>query len=275
MNIAPQKSISEKNWYIYPNGLKQMNNSSFLDSQDIMNDLGYNEHEYYLSYHDEHGMRIDTLYTKLTDAVIIPVWELFTNKLICIIRTDDKLLTQEELDNCNYKPNEWESSFGIDREIETLLCIEESIKEGNGIRKEFVMKVFNCSNFGEDRIKVKPYDFEFDRRGFLASAKVYGYDVLMINDFSYDGIVAYNKYANKHGHINGDIMKDLINYQYKCSEQIDGDIILSKISQEKFSYTQETYCINYIAMAAFYKQCDVNLMFFLLSTDGEYEILIT
>ena len=97
MNIAPQKSISEKNWYIYPNGLKQMNNSSFLDSQDIMNDLGYNEHEYYLSYHDEHGMRIDTLYTKLTDAVIIPVWELFTNKLICIIRTDDKLLTQEEL----------------------------------------------------------------------------------------------------------------------------------------------------------------------------------
>ena len=68
-------------------------------------------------------------------------------------------------------------------------------------------------------------------------------------------------------------MKDLINYQYKCSEQIDGDIILSKISQEKFSYTQETYCINYIAMAAFYKQCDVNLMFFLLSTDGEYEIL--
>lgn len=273
MNIAPQKSISEKNWYIYPNGLKQMNNSSFLDSQDIMNDLGYNEHEYYLSYHDEHGMRIDTLYTKLTDAVIIPVWELFTNKLICIIRTDDKLLTQEELDNCNYKPNEWESSFGIDREIETLLCIEESIKEGNGIRKEFVMKVFNCSNFGEDRIKVKPYDFEFDRRGFLASAKVYGYDVLMINDFSYDGIVAYNKYANKHGHINGDIMKDLINYQYKCSEQIDGDIILSKISQEKFSYTQETYCINYIAMAAFYKQCDVNLKFFLLSTDGEYEIL--
>ena len=135
------------------------------------------------------------------------------------------------------------------------------------------MKVFNCSNFGEDRIKVKPYDFEFDRRGFLTSAKVYGYDVLMINDFRYDGIVAYNKYANKHGHIDGDIMKDLINYQYKCSEQIDGDIILSKISQEKFSYTQETYCINYIAMAAFYKQCDVNLKFFLLSTDGEYEIL--
>ena len=267
MNIDNYLSINENNCYTYPNGLKQFCNISFIELPIIMSQLGYDEYEYYLSFHSDGGSQL-----AMSDyATVACAWELFSNKLICLFRKDDKIMSQDVNRICNYRSDDC-SSFDIEREIETFRCLEDSIKEGRGIRKDFVARALNCLN-AEDASKTKPYGFEFDANGYLISAKYNGYDVRAINDFSIQGIDAYNKYANKFGFIDSDTMKELINYQYECSSHIDSDIILSQISQEKFSYTQDTYCINYIAMAAFYKQCDVELKYFLLSTEGKYEII--
>ena len=267
MNFDNNHFLKEYKLYTYQTGLRQFCNCSFEDLLDIMNRLGYSKYEYYISCHSEGGVRLaDPIY-----ASFICAWELFSNDLICVFRKDDKIMSQDVLRISNYNSDDI-SSFGIKRELETFSCLVDSLKDRLGIRNEFIMKLFSCSN-PEDESKTKPYSFSFDRNGILKSAKVFGYDIRAINDFSYDVISAYHKYANKYCNLDSKTLIALINYQYECYSHIDGEIVISEGRTGKFSYTEETYCDNYIAMAAFYKQYDVELKYFLLSMDGQYEIV--
>ncbi len=84
----------------------------------------------------------------------------------------------------------------------------------------------------------------------------------------------YKEYADNNKD-NAEI-KEEINRQAECYSMIDSDILKSKVSINKFSINSQYVfyqLTNYIAMAAFYKQCDVLLEDFIESTHGEYEIV--
>lgn len=164
---------------------------------------------------------------------------------------------------------------GRDNCVSLLVTLGDAVTGNSSISQQFIERVFGLECV-KDVLDVEKFHFEF-KDGMLYHCMYDGYDVFMFSTNTLFGIGLseiedYHEYANK-THRTESTMKKIINYQAHCLSHIDDDILDSEISKEKFAYDEDAFSINYIAMAAYYKQCDVDQELFILSTDGQYEIL--
>lgn len=260
-------------WICYPDGvkLKIIDKDAYLnyEYQEIIESLGYHQRELYADYYNDYKSEM-MFFSFPEDSDLIAFSELFTDKLIFILRHDGKTMTIKEVEALKTKMKYNQHSVWGLRRHDLLLNLGYGIEEQN-ISRQFIEKVFNCSS-NNDVIDVDRFHFEF-YNDMLYDCTFDGYDIFIFqSDISYGEINDYFKFANK-SHRGDGTMKKIINNQSYCLNKIDDDILNSDISRRKFAYDYESDCINYIAMAAFYKQCDVEQDLFISSTDGQYEIL--
>ena len=126
-------------WLTYPDGLKIRNVSSVLEKNededkvlDIINEtkkiLGYNSGELFYSLHDKEGF--EWAGGKLSALAFVGLWELFSNKLLCIISFKDKVLSYDEISQCiKSTKSYWINSMGMERGHSTMMEIADGIKE--------------------------------------------------------------------------------------------------------------------------------------------------
>ena len=273
--------FDENGWLNYPDGIKLIT-IDYDDYQSfryfhILNSLGYEGGELYVDYYKETHLGYKRCYT-VQDSDLRVFSELFTDKLIFILRHDGKKMTIRELESLKstMKKNR-NPEWGLSR-YDLLDKIGDAIEDRDDfpISKFFIERVFKCTCVNNS-IDVNKFHFEFDG-GILCACSYDGFDVkIFIAGFSISDIEDYMKYYSNHSYMSDDIKKRLINYHYFCQSKIDHDILNSKISVEKFEYKTDDddilFCMNYIAMAAHYKQCDVEQEMFILSTLGQYEII--
>lgn len=262
--------------YKYPSGTYLVKSDNFSMAEELLSILGYNEYEYYISIHkpviyelDE--SKLDKILAGEKDNKVVIMWELFSNSALCIVSPFGEILTQDEITKCYYEVKFNYHGKTASREYKTLFNLECAISEGDCISKSFIQRTLNIHS-SEDIIESDPYLFFFDNNGFLIDAKFHGYKVSTCLDFGESEISSYQKYANTYGFADDLEMKKMIDYQSFCREKIDYEIMQSAISKMKFSYSKDDCCVNWIAMAAYYKQFDVDFNMFLLSLNGEYEI---
>lgn len=262
----------------YPDGiiLKTIDEDAYnnYEFSDIIASLGYKQGELYEDYYcDDKSDEMFGFIPEETDLIAFS--ELFTDKLVLVLRHDRKVMSRKELDQLKTKmKNNAHPVWGLSRH-DLLLKIGYAIEdsENKPISRQFIERIFN--NYSDNNIiEAGKYHFEFSNDN-LCACSYDGYDVMILASdpgLNYDEIGDYFKFANK-SHRFDDTMKKIIHYQYYCVNKIDDDILMSDISRKKFSYDEDAFCLNYIAMAAYYKQCDVEQDMFILSTDGQYEII--
>ena len=172
-------------------------------------------------------------------------------------------------------------TFGVDSSVLADMISENinKIRSSMHVQDLIVIKnertvLMEIPNYS---IIVDKFKFTFGGADFqwLSNCLYNGYSMvalttLLNNDSS------YKQYADDNSH-DEKVIKE-INHQAECYSKIDSDILNSKVSISKFRISNifdDDYPsrINYIAMAAFYKQCDVLLDDFIESTDGDYEII--
>lgn len=265
--------FDENNCLIYPNGLKlyYLDFNSFNDLHVIEEKLGYYDGEVYYSSHDSKG---DIVYFEGIE--IRSMWELITNKLLCLVTRNKVVLKKDVIDLIVSSTREERSNFeydGLENGINTLISLGDAVTGCSSISRQFIERVFN-EHCNDSVLDVGKFHFEFKNEK-LSHCMYNGYDVFMFSGprgFIVDDVEDYFEYANKNFRSDS-TMKTIINYQAYCKSHIDDDILASDITTEKFAYDSNALCINYIAMAAFYKQCDVEQEMFIQSTDGRYEIV--
>jgi hypothetical protein len=278
-NLEEKMEFDSDGWLRYPGGLKLkiIEKGAYMnhDYDDIITSLGYKTGELYIQLYNDNQSK-NVVFTD--DSDVMAFSELFTDKLIFLLRHDGKAMTIKDKDRliAKMRSNQY-SIWGLKR-IGLLSDIANGIIEQT-ISRQFVERVFNCTctadTLGEDKIlDVEKFHFVFFN-DLLCDCEFDGYSVFMFTpfkDISFGEIDDYFRFANKTCRIDS-TMKKIINYQSRCADIIDSDIKQSEISRRKFAYDYENDCINYIAMAAHYKQCDVEQELFILSTDGQYEII--
>ncbi len=265
-------------WLTYPDGLKIRNVSSVLEKNededkvlDIINEtkkiLGYNSGELFYSLHDKEGF--GWAGGKLSALAFVGLWELFSNKLLCIISFKDKVLSYDEISQCiKSTKSYWINSMGMERGHSTMMEIADGIKE-HSISQSFVEKVFEKKCNG-DSMNTGKFEFKFEN-GFLTECKYDGYDS-WIFDIDGFGENYFNIYL-EHSTLSTPASKIVIGLQALYSKKISEDILGSSISCDKFAYDEYGECINYIAMGAFYNQFDIDQDLFIQTLNGKYEIL--
>jgi hypothetical protein len=267
-------TFDEGGWLTYPDGLKLRNVSggSFTDDnlRETMSALGYHTGECFISLHDKNGKETPT------DYVTIGLWELFTDKLICLVRTDGKVLSDKEIEKCKDSQwRKWHREFDLKRGIETLRDIIEGVKY-RSISQQFVERVFECKSDDENKLTAGRFEFEFTN-GFLSIFSYEGYIMDVFEHFDLSTVVQYSSCMDRNWDAEEKLITLLTNYQAICLEKIDKAILESNITCKKFTYPKvdedEVDCINYIAIATFYKQHDVREDVFMKSTGGDYEII--
>mgnify|MGYP002625818022 CR=1 FL=1 len=342
-------SIDENGFINYPNGVKlrHVDGAIYYDSiiYETTSKLGYNNGELYFSNHTDEGY-IEKDYKQ---AKCIAYWELFTDKLICIVRNDSKKINYEFMRNClkevkNYfrsdalffrlkngaKGRNVSRNF-LEHVLNTSINIPNTIDKNrivdalrlSGIEINMIKEIIEKNEtsyelmtfgFGEDTlynmidihkcdievalslpsitirrqsptvvrigfanypVNVGKYDFIFGGENYmwLTDCLYDGYNMLTLTELI-DNDDCY-RYMYENDYMFDDNEKRIINHQAECFSKIDKDILNSKISIKKFSerYGYDYDRINYIAIAAFYKQCDVLQDIFIESTHGDYEII--
>ena len=263
--------FDENGWLTYPNGIKlKINYDDFLDSTEIAEEFCYKSHELYESYHTSNGRVFTGIDIK--DSNVTCYWEIITNKLVCIVRKDDRIMTKEEINDCikfqKQYIKEMPSLPGIAWEV--LLNIENGIKN-QGIRQSYIENCFN-QNSKDDRLSVGKFFFLF-RDNYLCDFYYDGYNILTCLFFDEDVRDNYYMVAKQFGQLIDRKIKKLIDKQVEFRTKIDKDILNSYPINRQFSYDEDGLCINYIGIAAIYQQCDVSQELFLESTFGHYVLL--
>lgn len=267
-------TFDEDGWFTFPDGLKLRNVSggSFTDEnlKETMSLLGYHSGEWFISLHDKKGK--DTL----SDYVTIGLWELFTDKLICLVRTDGKVLSDKEIEKCKDSQwRKWHREFDLKRGYATLRDVIEGVKY-RSISQQFVERVFECKSDDENKLTSGEFEFEFTD-GYLSDFKYEGYIMAVFEHFDLSTVVRYSNCMDRNWDAESELIILLTNYQALCLEKIDKAILESNVTCKKFTYPKvdedDADCINYIAIATFYKQLDVREDVFMKSTGGDYEIM--
>lgn len=274
-----QLSYDNNGWLTLPDGLKVRNVSPALQNFDvedkifeIINEtkhiLGYNSGEMFYSFHDKEGLDCYWYRGKLSALVSVGLWELFSNKLICLIRLTDNKLSHDEITQCvKSAKSDWYKSMGMERGYRTMVEIANGIKE-HSISQSFVEKVFE-KKCNRDSMNAGKFEFKFEN-GILAECKYDGYDSWI---FDIDGFGEnYFDIYLEHSTLNISATKIIIGLQALYSKKISEDI-LGSLSCDKFAYDEYGVCINYIALGAFYKQFDIDQDLFIQTLNGKYEVL--
>lgn len=341
--------IDDNGFINYPNGVKlrHVDGAIYYDSVifETVSKLGYNNGELYFSNHTNEGY----FEKDYKQAKCIAYWELFTDKLICIVRNDSKKINYEFMRNCQKEvKNHFRSdaiyirlknganNHNISRKflesvLKTSITIQNSIDKSrivdalrlSGIAvnmiKEIIEKdetfyelmtfgleentLYNMINVHKQDIEVSlsvpnitirrqsptvvrigiancsvnigRYDFIFGGENYLwlTDCLYDGYNMLTLTELI-DNDDCY-RYMYENDYMFDDNEKRILNHQAECFSKIDKDILNSKISIKKFSerFGYDYERINYIAIAAYYKQCDVLQDIFIESTHGDYEII--
>lgn len=339
--------VDENDYIVYPNGVKLRFVDGAIYYDNIINEttsiLGYNSGEFYISNHTDDGY-IESDYMR---ASCLACWELFTDKLICLIRNDHERVNYEFMRKCqkamrgfyrhdaikirlkNGTDSHTISRDFLEKVLNTSISIPFSIDKKKlmevlyscGIDivntiKEIIDRDFTqyelCTLWYEDdvlynqismhkhdiesklfipnitihymkkntvamdipnySVNVGKYQFTFggENGKWMTNCLQDGYSMLTLTSLI-DNDIYYRHSVQECWH--DDNEKRMINIQAECYSKIDKDILNSRISKSKFSDEYDSERINYIAMAAFYKQSDVLLDDFIESTHGEYEII--
>ena len=163
-------SFDSDGWLTYPDGLELRNMSSVLENFDdeekvfeIVDEtkriLGYNSGELFYSLHDKEGF--GWAGGKLSALASVGLWELFSNKLLCIISFKDKVLSCDEISQCiKSTKSYWINSLGMESGHRTMMEIADGIKE-HSISQSFVEKVFEKKCNG-DSMNAGKFEFKFE-----------------------------------------------------------------------------------------------------------------
>lgn len=270
-------SFDIEGWLTCPDGLKIRNVSPLLENYDeekvfdIIDEtkkfLGYYSGELFYTLHDKEGFGWSG--GKLSALASVGLWELLSNRLICIVRLKDNNLTYDEINQCvKSAKSYWNKSLGLERGHITMMEIAEGIKE-HSISQSFVEKIFEKKCEG-DSLNSGKFEFKFEN-GFLTECRYDGYDS-WIFDVEGFGENYFDIYL-EHSTLNTPASKILIGLQALYSKKISDDILGSSLSCVKFAYDEYGECINYIAMGAFYNQFDIEQDLFIQTLNGKYEIL--
>ena len=274
-----QLTYDNEGWLTYPDGLKCRNVSqTFIDSfddrlYDVIVDtkmkLGYKDGEAFYFQFNKSGKQV----FEYDNTIVVGIWELFTNKLLCFIRRDDHVMDQKEIEK--YKrlaKKDWDYVIWgdkIERGMVVLTDIWNGIQD-HSISQEFAEKVFEAKADNNTLVTDK-FLFKFED-GLLSSCDYDGYNVMIFDIFTGDDIEDYWENSNKR-YKSDETMKALINLQAIYSTRISQEVLSSDICLKKFAYDELGLCINYIAMGTFYHQFDMDQDTFIKSTDGQYEVL--
>ena len=347
-DVLSNLEMDENGFIVYPNGVKlySVDGDIYYDNviYSVSSKLGYNGGELYFTNHGADG-QIEEDYTQ---ATCMAYWEMFTDKLICLVRNDSIRPNYEFMRNCQKSKKRFYRTDVIFYRLKNR-CDEHNISKdflervlnannpfqvpysfdknkivealhSNGIEINMIKEIINkdytsykiclygCDSstlfdyiitskksiesdlavpsinvIEQDNnfvlieipnfiIKNGLYKFSFggENGKWLTDCLYNGYSMLTLTDFI-DNDEYYRSSVKDYNQ--DDAEKDLINAQAMCYAAIDKDILQSRISINKFSDGYDSERINYIAMAAFYKQCDVLQDVFIKSTHGEYEIL--
>lgn len=135
LNELPQ---DDNGFYIYPNGIRIVKADDRFDKDsvlhDIINKLGYHFGEVYYHFHSDDGsIVIPVVATSMT------LYEIISQRLICIVRNDDKILNYNELISCKKAVEE----RGDDYDIWNAFYLREGAKYHN-ISRTFIERVFGA-----------------------------------------------------------------------------------------------------------------------------------
>lgn len=345
-NTLSKLGTDEKGFITYPNGVKlKLNQAPLYNSRviyEIITSLGYNLDELFYTSHSEDGNNVN-----FENASTFAYWELFSNKLVCIVRSDERRVNYQYINDCQNSAkghfsnrilfyrlkdrikDHYISRDFISRVFNVTLSISDNIDKNaiigallkHGIKislidcviekkytyydlcpydnngtstlfyeinrykselksdlliSDLILEITNNKTvrvgIPNTSVIVGKYTFTFggEKTRWLADCLCNGYSMQTLSSFIDNE--RYYRELIQTGQLDEKV-KERINMQAECYEKIDNDILQSKISINKFRYSYDSDQINYIAMAAFYKQCDVSQTVFLDSTYGEYEIL--
>lgn len=262
-NTVDAESITESNDEDFPmllkNGWSLLSNGVlFKNERDLNSTLG----EIYARHISELGYNPGELYPKdnlNTDPMIIGYFTLLENLLVAVCRTDDKPMSEREIQR-------FSSEFGSIYEWEE----EDNIKKGienHSISQEFVESVCKVKAVNNTLSNGK-YIFSFED-GFLSdfkSADGYTSDARELLD-----IDSYYRNANNWYQGNKALIIAEINHHAACMLNTDLTLIRSMDTRMRFSYPDGN--TNFIALAAHFDVCDIQLDDFINSTHGKYEII--
>lgn len=211
-------------------------------------DLGYNRYE----------IRPDFGLTDIEENEILFYFKLFSNELIAVH-------IWKYVDDADGYIKESLSGLWFNEEDE-----EELIRKGiekKGISKAYVESLYGTCN-GSDELCGGKYKFVFEE-GWLKRCD------------SSDGIsgrarqwLDVERYISEAKVWYGDDMSRIvreINLQADCFTSIDVDIVKSRQMRREFAYGSG--CVNYIAMAAYFKTHDVDFSELVDSMHGDYKVI--
>ena len=259
----------ENGWLVYPDGIKLITEDDSIPPFEIMEKLGYKSYELYDTFHNSDGRGVhDGIQSR--DLNVTCYWELFSNKLVCIIRPDDRILSREEINNfIRYQKKCIKETQELpDITLDAMMNLVSGIKE-QGIRKSFIEKCFNQKS-ENNNLSAGKFSFIFND-DFLCGCFYDGFALntwYTLNMFVEDYYNAFKQF----GGLSDGRIKFLIDKQAEYKNKIDKDILNSLPIMKMYAYN-DILLINYIAIAAIYEQCDISQDLFLDSTFGNYILL--
>lgn len=265
-----EMKLDDKGWFIYPDGVKiKINFDESQSPNSVEKELGYNIHELYYTSHNSEGKGIEER-VGIEDLDTGIYWELFTDKLVAITRKDDHILTKDEINECKrYHKKHIQESFEMPgMESNAFMTLEQGIDQKD-IRQIFIENIYNKKS-ENNYLSVDKYEFFFNK-GYLVDLIHDGYSVKAWSCFYRHGVEDYYNVYKQMGVVSDNRIKKLTNKQAECYLKIDDAILKSIPILNQFCYDGITF--NYIAIAAFYKQCDVSESLFIESTLGYFVFL--
>lgn len=243
-----------------PNGVKIVSYLLSKDGNKTINEtikfLGYDRNELYFGY-ERNELDID--YRK-DDGIFVGLWMLFTDDLMCIIRNDDKIMTEDEVDK-------YSDAHYVDRySIDIITDLEIGI-ENKTIRQAFLEDVFGKKSINKE-LTACGYKFFFEN-GYLSNF-IFKYSDL-VKIWTFDVFKKYYSGAKKYYGNNEDAIIKEIDRQAECLTCISLEILNSNETRKLFAYSE--YVVNFIAIAAYYDIVEITQSEFIDSTHGKYEIL--
>ena len=182
-----QLSYDSEGWLIYPDGLKcrnvsEMFSESFDDRlfnvvADTKQELGYKDGEAFYIKFNNSGKQV----FEYEDTLVVGIWELFTNKLLCFIRRDDHIMNHQEIEKFKRSAaKEWNNVIWGDRLERGMLGLTDIWQgiQDQSIRQEFVEKVFEIKA-KNNQLSVNKYIFTFEN-GLLSGCDYDDYNVMIL-----------------------------------------------------------------------------------------------
>ena len=271
-SINEDLKFDENGWLIYPNGIRFRNNyDEPRTPTEFYEELGYKSGELYVSFHNTKGRGMEDG-VEIDDLIITCYWEHFTNKLVCITRKDDNIMSLNEINECiRFHKRQIKKGLCIPgMDDGAILDLEIGIEE-KSIRQSFIERCFNKKS-ENNSLSAGKYNFSF-HNNYLNKFSYDGYTMNTLSLFTNFDIDDYNLVYKNYGLLSDEIIKNLINGQAECRSRIDEEILHSLPTRKHFAYDNDGICVNYIAIAVIFQQCDVSQELFLDSTLGYYVLL--